>query len=336
MNKLAVVPLRLIGANAESAGVGFVLLNPRGIGSQMHDHVVVLIEQGCAGDQFGNDHHVVVDVGVRRPEKPVERLAMLAVERKPLQSIKLPVRDDDKRFVSTIVDPDAVWQLERAVFAFGELADGTECALPIGIGIVAMDAVSPVAIADEETAVGKKRDIRGDEPLAIPGVVLLRAGKLVFALGIKSAFHRCALPPDLFALGVEFGEGTLLVVSADVQEVLSPFIADFQAMPTAVELFAEGPDELTLGIEDENRGIIREIDFAFVDDIQIAIAIEGDIVRRHPAVFVGKLGEVVQHFVLMLAGADDHVFIRLGGGENGRRGECRRGGCERGFDKLPA
>ena len=114
--------LRFVGADVEPAGVGFVLLNPLGIGAEVGDHLVVLVEQRGAGDKLGHDHHVAVDVDIRRPEETVERSAMLAVEREPLEAVELAIGDDDERFLAAAIDPDAVREFERAVYALRELA----------------------------------------------------------------------------------------------------------------------------------------------------------------------------------------------------------------------
>lgn len=80
MDKLAGEPLGLIGANIESAGFFLVFLDSLGVGSQVRDDLVVLVEQGDSGHQFGDQKQIAVGVAIGRPQETVESLAVFSGE----------------------------------------------------------------------------------------------------------------------------------------------------------------------------------------------------------------------------------------------------------------
>jgi hypothetical protein len=78
-----------------------------------------------------------------------------------------------------------------------------------------------------------------------------------------------------------------------------------------------------LGIKHEDRRMILLARVTFVDHIQIARLVEGDVVRGLPGVFVWQLRPVVQHLVLVRAAADDERPIGLLCSKHS--GQCQRG-----------
>ena len=100
------------------------LLNPLGIGAQVGDHLVVFIQQRHAGHQLGHHHHIAMDVDIRRPQKTIERVPMLSLQSEPLQPIEFTVGHHNQRFLTPVVDPDAMRQFERAIGLFVDRSPG--------------------------------------------------------------------------------------------------------------------------------------------------------------------------------------------------------------------
>jgi hypothetical protein len=61
--------------------------------------------------------------------------------------------------------------------------------------------------------------------------------------------------PDLLALQGELGDALDLLVGRDVEELFFSFRDDLEAVAAALELLAEGADELALGVEDEDGSV---------------------------------------------------------------------------------
>ena len=93
-------------------------------------------------------------------------------------------------------------------------------------------------------------------------------------------------------------------------------------MAAALELAAEGADELAVRVEHENRRMVGLVEAPFVDDVDRAVAADGDVVGRLPGELLGELRPVVVDFVLMVADADDRSLrVGLRRGEDGGSGE---------------
>ena len=294
----------------------------RGILAKVSTHLVILVEQRDAGAQVGHEEHVAARVDVRGEEETVEGLEMFAREGEPLEAFVRAVGDDDGGFVPrTIINPDAVRGVELAVALAGFAKHGE----PLAVGVITMDAVGAVAVGEEEAAVGEEGEVRGHEGVAAPAFL----GRGVLVLGIEAGVHRGVLEPDEFALEGELGEVLQLLVAGDVEELLAALGADFQAVAAALELVAEGAHELALGIKDEDGRVAGLVLAALVDDVEEAVAIDGDVVGGLPGVFVGQLGPVVLHLVTVLARADDELGVGLLRGEHAGRGaRGERGGGE--------
>jgi hypothetical protein len=87
----------------------------------------------------------------------------------------------------------------------------------------------------------------------------------------------------------------------------------------ALELAAEGADELAVGVEDEDRRMIGLVGAAFVDDVHEPVAADGDVVGRLPGVIVRELGPLMVGLVLMAAGANQGALgVGFRGGDDGR------------------
>ena len=70
-------------------------------------------------------------------------------------------------------------------------------------------------------------------------------------------------------------------------------------------MVAEGADEFAVSVEDEDRRMIGLIETTFVDDVDEALAIDGNVVRGLPSVLVGKLEPGVIALVVVIAGGED-------------------------------
>src|SRR4051812_18430082 len=78
----------------------------------------------------------------------------------------------------------------------------------------------------------------------------------VLALRVNARFHRRVALPDRLALKSELCELFQSLVTGDVEKLLAVFFMHLEAMPTALKLFPERADELTVGIENENGRVI--------------------------------------------------------------------------------
>lgn len=92
-----------------------------------------------------------------------------------------------------------------------------------------------------------------------------------------------------------------MLVSADVQELLSALVADLDSVAAALELAAERPHELALGVKHEDRRVPLQIRATLVNHVQVADFVDRYIVRRLPRVFFWQLRPVVHHLKPMLA-----------------------------------
>src|SRR5262249_50722717 len=159
----------------------------------------------------------------------------------------------------------------------------------------------------------------------------------LFDLGVLVGPLREAFRPDDFALQGGLAERPPPGVG-EVEELLLPLLADVDAVPAVVVDLAEGPNEPTLRVEDDD-GVLRGlVAVALLLDVDQSLGIDADAVGRLPAKVLGQLAPVVDALVAMLAFAEDGV-LRTGlfaSGEDG--GACPRGehGGERGLQELPA
>ena len=92
------------------------LLGPRLVVTQMDHDVIVLVEQGDAGEQVGHQQHLAPDVEVGREALTVFLHAHgLAVERDVLEPMVGPVGDDEVDLTTgPVIEPDAVRRLVPA------------------------------------------------------------------------------------------------------------------------------------------------------------------------------------------------------------------------------
>ena len=79
-------------------------------------------------------------------------------------------------------------------------------------------------------------------------------------------------------------------------------------MSTPLELVAEGPDELAIWIEYENRRVILQVGSTLMDDVNVARFVDGDVVRGLPSVLFGKFCPVVMNLEAVLSLPDDQLL----------------------------
>ena len=131
-----------------------------------------------------------------------------------------------------------------------------------------MDLERAVAVGEEEGrslrgVVVEKGDVGRQEALAIPGG--LRGD--VFTGRVDARLHRGLAIPDRLAVERQLGEALGLLVAADIEKLLAPLAADFDAVAAPLKLAAEGPDESSRRIEDEDRGMVLPLPAALVDHV---------------------------------------------------------------------
>ena len=301
---------------------------PLGVFAEVGDHFVILVEQGDPRAQVGHEHHVTVDVNVRREDETIERLEVLAVEIEPLEAlVRAVAHDDGGRASGPVVEVNAVRRVELTV-AFAGLTEHRE---PLPVLVVAMDAIRAVAVGEEKSAVGREGVVRGHEGVAAPA--LLRRG--VFVLEIDARVHRRVFFPDGFAFERELRETLHLLIRGDVEKLFLALGDDFQPMPAALKLISKRADKFPLLIEHEDGRMLLQVLAPLVRDVEQAVAIHRDVVRDLPRVFVRQLRPMVLHLVTMLARANDELRVRLLRREHARHGE-RSGGSGRGGGKETA
>ena len=304
-----------LGFGAELIVVGGDVLTPLVIVAEVDDFVI-LVHEGDAGGEIGDEHEVAVDVDVGGEDEGLgESAEVFAIEIEPLQSTVGPVGDaEGGGFAAPVVNPEAMGEIELAVQCSG-FSDGGEV---VAGGVVAVDAVGAVTIGDVETSVsGVEGDVGGHEAIATPfGFV---GGVLAFF--VFPGGHGGALIPDDVAPEGELGDGLHLLVAGDVEELLIAFLVDFEPVAAALELAAEGTDKASLGIEDEDGGMALLRGLAFVHDVEVLRGIDGDVVGDLPGEVVGEEGPVVNDFVLVLTFAEDNGPTGLAGGGEVRESE---------------
>ena len=210
---------------------------------------------------------------------------------------------------------------------------------PFAVFVVAVNVERAVPIDEQEPAVFKEGEVRRHEAVAAPDL----GGFGVFLGRVLARFHRREFLPDRLAFQSQLGERLFHLVGADVQELFAAFFADLDAVAAALELLSERADELAGLVEDEDRGMVDEVFPAFMDDVEQAGTVDGDVVGDLPTVFGRELREVVLDFVLIRPFAHDQRLVGLGGGMDGRGaqedtardcGGCGGGGGQRGLHKL--
>ncbi len=216
-------------------------------------------------------------------------------------------------FRVSAVDPKSVGEIKLSV-SFAGLADGGEVAAG---GIVTVNAMAAVAIGEVDAAIARMEGgVGGHEFVATP----VPFGGAVFAFGVSARGHGSALIPDDVSGESEFGEGFDVLIAGDVEELFFAFAANFNAMASALELAAEGADEFPFGIEDEDGGVVFDVGFPFVHDVEILLGIDGDIVSGLPGELIRKLGEAVIDFVLVFSFSDgDWAACFFAGGDVWKR-----------------
>lgn len=183
--------------------------------------------------------------------------------------------------------------------AFSGGADGAEV---VGVLIKAVDAVRAVAIGEVEGAVaGVEGEVGGHEVLPPPVV----CDAEVFPLGIASRWHGGALIPDYGSVEGEFCERVQAEIRGDIDELFCAFGSDFDSVSSALKLAAEGADEFSGRVKDEDAGVFFLFWVPFVHDVEVLLLVEGDVVGDLPGVFVWQYRPVMDDFVLMLPFAMD-------------------------------
>ena len=155
---------------------------------------------------------------------------------------------------------------------------------------------------------------------------------------VNARFHRCVPFPNRLASERQLGELFDRLVPRDIQKLFTILFVHFQTMPAALKVLAERPHVLPVGIEHEDRRMILLVFVSFVNHIQIAGLVERHIVRRLPRELIRQLRPVVNHFIFVLAFAQNERRLGLLRGENGRQTRDPRGpsygsGCHP--QKLP-
>ena len=146
-----------------------------------------------------------------------------------------------------------------------------------------MDAVGSVTIGQQKAAIVEKGEVGRHEAVAAPGSGWF--GVLVFS--IDAGFHRGVFLPDDLALEAHLGEGLQVLVGADVEELFPAFLPDLDPVTAALELLSKAPDVASLGVEDEDRGVVLLLLPSFVDDVEEAIFVDRDVVRGLPGELIG-------------------------------------------------
>ncbi len=75
--------------------------------------------------------------------------------------------------------------------------------------------------------------------------------------------------PNGLALESHLGDRLYFLVGGDVKELFVTFFADFDAVAATLKLIAKSPDEFSLRVEDEDRGMVLLIFAAFVNHVQV-------------------------------------------------------------------
>src|SRR6185503_3934664 len=132
------------------------------------------------------------------------------------------------------------------------------------IPLVAMDPIGAVAIGEKKAAIGQECKIGRHERVAPP--TFGRFG--VFILGIKPGVHWSAYIPDHLAFDRELGKVLQLLIPSDVEKLFLDLGAEFQAVPTALELTAERAHKSAIAVEDKNRRMLLQVFPSFMNDIK--------------------------------------------------------------------
>ena len=124
------------------------------------------------------------------------------------------------------------------------------------------------------------------------------------------------------------------MIRADIEEVLTTLTANVEAMAATLKLRAERANVLSCLVEHENRRMVLQVELALLNDVEQPLAIKCHVVRRLPRVLARQLRPLVNHLVLIIARAEDHLAIGLLGRGNRRRGKRHGRNPDGGFDKL--
>src|SRR5262249_34279498 len=149
-----------------------------------------------------------------------------------LQRVVRSIANDDRRLASrTTIDPHAVWSIERPF----SLTLPAKARQPFAVLVIAMNVERAVAVGQQEAPIIEEREVGGHEAIAPP----LSGGLGVFFRRIDARFHGRVFLPDGFTIECELGKRLQGLISADVQELLSSFGTDFNAVTAPLKLFAE-------------------------------------------------------------------------------------------------
>src|SRR5579884_2677031 len=234
----------------------------------------------------------------------VDEAEVFAVECEVLQTRIGAIGDDQRRSSAlAIIQPETVRRIHLTGF-FAQAAPGAD---PAGVLVVLMDVVRAITIADVEAAIRREghvcRPILGDAR-------------------IDAGFEGITQLPHLLAFEGGFDDlGMRKRNVAQVEKLFAALFADVDAVAAGIVAFAERTDKLALGIEDNNgihRGTIGMESLML--DVDKAVVVDGDAVRRFPANVAGKLAPVMDALVAIVAVADDGVLgpAFVAGAENGR------------------
>ncbi len=327
MDELAVFPLVWHGAEVLD------FFEPFDCPAEFRNRLVLVVKESHAGLQFGHDHEPLPGVDVCGQPEAGNRVAVGAVEGERLQRVVRPVADHDRGLAvravgrGAAIDPDAVRRVERALAVAGS-AERTQ---PLRISVVAVDFERAVAVGQQKTAVVEKGEVRGQEALPVPG----GRGGDVFARCVGARLHRSLAKPDDFPLRRHLCERLHALVAAHIEKLLVALLADLDAVAAPLKLTAERADEFSCRIEHEDRRVVFLGFVAFVNHIQIARRIDGDVVRGLPGEPVGQLWEMVLHPERMGSLANDDVGADAAAAREGGRGRGRHGPCRQGGERAP-
>ena len=97
-----------------------------------------------------------------------------------------------------------------------------------------------------------------------------------------ATLHGGVLLPDDFAIKRQFGDRFDLLIGRNIEIGCTIFDAHFDAVSTTLKLFAKGPNEPTAGVENKDRGVIRECWIPLVNDLEVVFGVNGNIMSSLP------------------------------------------------------
>ena len=209
--------------------------------------------------------------------------------------------------VATVTDGDfwdAIASIEPVAMGGGELtlflAASAERAEVIALGVVAVEEVAAVTVADVPAAVWAEADVGGVEGFSF--IVAVR-------LWWWTAFPDDVTFDGEFLRFVPFFRREAEIIGREVDKIIITFATDVDAMAVALVLGRHGADEFALGIEDENAA-----GAALVRDVNKPLAVNGDSVRGVAVmVAIRQLSPIMMALELECSVTDDWGGGGLGG-----------------------